>query len=173
MQTAALPLPARVIHRGKSLGGGLPLLVRKAEYKPVPDVHVVDRRLQRCRSPPGPESRLCHRCRDGSGGPASTCPYKSLGQSAALELRRQHVQVRFRQRRPRGEPGLDGVGFTRESDGAIRHFYTAHPQLANNIKERGLDLMSPIWHILDFTPQGRGDWYAKLDYGTNAHASRR
>ncbi|MGH8487580.1 MAG: DUF899 family protein [Gammaproteobacteria bacterium] len=63
--------------------------------------------------------------------------------------------------------------FTRESDGAIRHFYTAHPQLANNIKERGLDLMSPIWHILDLTPQGRGDWYARLDYGTNAHASRR
>jgi predicted dithiol-disulfide oxidoreductase (DUF899 family) len=63
--------------------------------------------------------------------------------------------------------------FTRQSDGAIRHFYTAHPRMANNIKERGLDLMSPIWHILDFTPQGRGDWYAGLDYGTDAHASRR
>jgi predicted dithiol-disulfide oxidoreductase (DUF899 family) len=63
--------------------------------------------------------------------------------------------------------------FTRESDGAIRHFYTAHPRMANNIEERGLDLMSPIWHILDLTPQGRGDWYAGLDYGTNAHASRR
>jgi predicted dithiol-disulfide oxidoreductase (DUF899 family) len=62
--------------------------------------------------------------------------------------------------------------FTRESDGAIRHFYTAHPQMANEIKERGLDLMSPIWHVMDFTPQGRGGWYAGLDYGTNALAPR-
>jgi predicted dithiol-disulfide oxidoreductase (DUF899 family) len=62
--------------------------------------------------------------------------------------------------------------FTRESDGAIRHFYTAHPQMANEIKERGLDLMSPIWHVMDFTPQGRGRWYAGLDYGTNALAPR-
>jgi predicted dithiol-disulfide oxidoreductase (DUF899 family) len=62
--------------------------------------------------------------------------------------------------------------FTRESDGAIRHFYTAHPQMANDIKERGLDLMNPIWHILDFTPQGRGGWYAGLDYGINALALR-
>jgi predicted dithiol-disulfide oxidoreductase (DUF899 family) len=62
--------------------------------------------------------------------------------------------------------------FTRESDGAIRHFYTAHPQMANDIKERGLDLMSPIWHVMDFTPQGRGGWYAGLDYGTNALAPR-
>jgi predicted dithiol-disulfide oxidoreductase (DUF899 family) len=62
--------------------------------------------------------------------------------------------------------------FTRESDGAIRHFYTAHPRMANDIKERGLDLMSPIWHVMDFTPQGRGGWYAGLDYGTNALAPR-
>jgi predicted dithiol-disulfide oxidoreductase (DUF899 family) len=62
--------------------------------------------------------------------------------------------------------------FTRDSDG-IRHFYTAHPRMAHDVSERGLDLMSPIWHILDLTPQGRGDWYAGLDYGTNAHASRR
>ena len=31
-------------------------------------------------------------------------------------------------------------------------------------KERGIDLLSPIWHFLDVTPQGRGNWYAKLDY---------
>jgi hypothetical protein len=22
-----------------------------------------------------------------------------------------------------------------------------------------------VWHILDLTPAGRGDWYASLDYG--------
>jgi predicted dithiol-disulfide oxidoreductase (DUF899 family) len=63
--------------------------------------------------------------------------------------------------------------FSRDSNGTLRHVYTAHPQLANNIKERGLDLLCPVYHFLDLTPQGRGDWYAGLDYGTDARASRR
>jgi predicted dithiol-disulfide oxidoreductase (DUF899 family) len=54
--------------------------------------------------------------------------------------------------------------FNRDSQGAVRHFYTAHPRMSSEIKERGVDLMSPIWHVLDLTPQGRGDWYAKLEY---------
>ncbi|HMI31341.1 MAG TPA: DUF899 family protein [Candidatus Limnocylindrales bacterium] len=59
--------------------------------------------------------------------------------------------------------------FTRDGDGALRHFYTGHPWLAEDIRERGLDLLSPVYHLLDFTPQGRGDWYAKLDYGVKAN----
>jgi predicted dithiol-disulfide oxidoreductase (DUF899 family) len=54
--------------------------------------------------------------------------------------------------------------FTRESDGTLRHFYTAHPSMGDNIHERGLDLLSPVYNVLDLTPQGRGDWYASLDY---------
>ena len=72
-------------------------MYRKAEYQPLPDVHLVDRRRQWCRSPPGPEHRLCHRCRGRSDSSASTRTYKRVGQSAAFELRRQYVQVRFRQ----------------------------------------------------------------------------
>jgi len=60
--------------------------------------------------------------------------------------------------------------FTRDSDGAVHHFYTAHPRMSAEIKERGLDLMSPIWHVLDLTPRGRGDWYANLDYPMRSHA---
>jgi predicted dithiol-disulfide oxidoreductase (DUF899 family) len=60
--------------------------------------------------------------------------------------------------------------FTRESDGAVHHFYSAHPRMSPEIQERGIDLMSPIWHVLDLTPQGRGDWYAKLDYPMGSHA---
>jgi predicted dithiol-disulfide oxidoreductase (DUF899 family) len=63
--------------------------------------------------------------------------------------------------------------FTRDSDGTLRHFYSAHPSMANDIKERGLDLLTPVWNILDLTPQGRGDWYAELGYGTKVHAARR
>jgi predicted dithiol-disulfide oxidoreductase (DUF899 family) len=54
--------------------------------------------------------------------------------------------------------------FTRDTDGTLRHFYSAHPQMAPDIKERGLDLLVPVYNVLDLTPEGRGDWYASLDY---------
>jgi predicted dithiol-disulfide oxidoreductase (DUF899 family) len=56
--------------------------------------------------------------------------------------------------------------FTRDSDGTLRHFYSGHPWLAEDIKERGIDELNPIWNVLDLTPQGRGTFYASLDYGT-------
>jgi len=62
--------------------------------------------------------------------------------------------------------------FTRDGDGTVRHFYSAHPKMAPDIKERGIDLLCPIWHMLDLTPQGRGAWYAKLDYAPTLHAAR-
>src|SRR5438552_8256158 len=52
--------------------------------------------------------------------------------------------------------------FTRDGKRVVRHFYSAHPKMAADIKERGIDLMTPIWHVLDLTPQGRGSWYAGL-----------
>jgi len=63
--------------------------------------------------------------------------------------------------------------FTRDSDGTLRHFYSGHPWLAEDIEERGIDELNPVWNILDLTPQGRGDWYASLDYGTRVQAARR
>ena len=63
--------------------------------------------------------------------------------------------------------------FTRDSDGALRHFYSGHPWLADDIKERGIDEMSPIWNVLDLTPQGRGTFYASLDYGTKVQIATR
>lgn len=63
--------------------------------------------------------------------------------------------------------------FTRDADGTLRHFYSGHPQLADDIKERGLDELNPIWNFLDLTPEGRGTFYASLDYGTRVQAARR
>jgi predicted dithiol-disulfide oxidoreductase (DUF899 family) len=63
--------------------------------------------------------------------------------------------------------------FTRDTDGTLRHFYSAHPQMASDIKERGLDLLSPVYNVLDLTPRGRGDWYASLDYAPNVKVPRR
>jgi predicted dithiol-disulfide oxidoreductase (DUF899 family) len=62
--------------------------------------------------------------------------------------------------------------FTREADGTLRHFYSGHPWLADDIKERGIDELTPIWNFLDLTPQGRGTFYASLDYGTKVQAAR-
>jgi hypothetical protein len=44
-------------------------------------------------------------------------------------------------------------------------------RMASDIKERGIDRLSPIWNILDLTPQGRGDWYAKLEYAKQTQTS--
>ena len=59
--------------------------------------------------------------------------------------------------------------FTR-LDGTIRHFWsgemtgvTADP----GQDPRGAPDLSPLWNVLDMTPEGRApDWYPKLDYGT-------
>jgi len=54
--------------------------------------------------------------------------------------------------------------FTRDPDGSVRHFYTAHPAMAEDIHERGIDLLTPVYNMLDLTPKGRGSWYASLQY---------
>jgi predicted dithiol-disulfide oxidoreductase (DUF899 family) len=58
--------------------------------------------------------------------------------------------------------------FTKDADGTVRHFYTAHPRMGPDIKERGIDLLTPVWNFMDLTPRGRGEWYASLTYGTKA-----
>jgi predicted dithiol-disulfide oxidoreductase (DUF899 family) len=59
--------------------------------------------------------------------------------------------------------------FTRDGAGTLRHFYTSHPWLDDDMNERGIDLLQPVYNLLDLTPQGRGNWYASLDYGTRVN----
>ena len=56
--------------------------------------------------------------------------------------------------------------FTKDDRGTLRHFYTTHPRMADDVDQRGIDLLTPVWSLLDLTPQGRGDWYAQLTYGS-------
>jgi predicted dithiol-disulfide oxidoreductase (DUF899 family) len=54
--------------------------------------------------------------------------------------------------------------FTRADDDTVRHFYTGSAELGPGVRERGIDLLSPVWHLFDLTPEGRGDWYPSLSY---------
>ncbi|GGU03712.1 DUF899 family protein [Actinomadura citrea] len=51
-------------------------------------------------------------------------------------------------------------------DGRVRHFYTLPADFLDGA-QRGIDLLSPVWNVLDLLPGGRGDWYAG-----NAYAGR-
>ncbi|TVT60494.1 DUF899 domain-containing protein [Amycolatopsis rhizosphaerae] len=46
----------------------------------------------------------------------------------------------------------------------VRFFYTVHASFPPDGAERGIDLLSPVWQVLDLLPQGRGGWYAGNDY---------
>jgi predicted dithiol-disulfide oxidoreductase (DUF899 family) len=63
--------------------------------------------------------------------------------------------------------------FTRDRDGAIRHFYSTHPWMDADVKQRGIDLLTPVYNMMDLTPEGRDDWYAKLAYPDGPHWPRR
>jgi predicted dithiol-disulfide oxidoreductase (DUF899 family) len=55
--------------------------------------------------------------------------------------------------------------FTRDAGGTVRHRYTTRPRMADDVDQRGIDLLCATWNILDLTPDGRDDWYAELEYG--------
>jgi predicted dithiol-disulfide oxidoreductase (DUF899 family) len=57
--------------------------------------------------------------------------------------------------------------FARDAEGRVRHTYTGRPRLSEDRGERGIDLLCATWHVLDLTPEGRGDWYSSLDYGVS------
>jgi predicted dithiol-disulfide oxidoreductase (DUF899 family) len=58
--------------------------------------------------------------------------------------------------------------FLRRDDG-VRHFYSSElnfmpPDEGQN--HRHIDMLWPIWNVLDLTPEGRGtDWFPSLSYG--------
>jgi|ERR1700722_9488263 predicted dithiol-disulfide oxidoreductase (DUF899 family) len=59
-----------------------------------------------------------------------------------------------------GNPDSTIVVFEKDGDDA-RHVYTAHPMLDD--RERGIDLLSPVWHLFDLIPSGRDDWSGSND----------
>lgn len=53
-------------------------------------------------------------------------------------------------------------------DGTLRHFWGSegfYAKTGDGLDPRHVDLLWPLWNLLDLTPQGRGaDWYPKLAY---------
>lgn len=64
----------------------------------------------------------------------------------------------------------DIAGYTvfHRERGVIRHFYSGEMSMEMTDPgqdPRGAPDLDSLWHLLDTTPEGRGDWYPKLSYG--------
>ena len=55
----------------------------------------------------------------------------------------------------------------RKKDGTIRHFLASEMSFAPPTPKqhhRAGDLVDPLWGLLDMTPEGRGDFFPKVNY---------
>jgi predicted dithiol-disulfide oxidoreductase (DUF899 family) len=62
---------------------------------------------------------------------------------------------------------LPMVNVFRRIDGAIHHHYSSELFFQPNEpgqNPRHVDMLWPLWNVLDLTPEGRGDWYPALTY---------
>lgn len=60
---------------------------------------------------------------------------------------------------------MPGVSvFTRGGDGTVRHYYTGGAMMGDD-NYNGMDMLNPVWNLLDLLPEGRGDWMPGLAYG--------
>lgn len=72
-------------------------------------------------------------------------------------------------KRTLGFEGNDGAQhpgvsvFVRRDDGTVVHTYSQCAFLGE-AGFRGMDLLSPLWHFLDLTPEGRGDFMPSKSY---------
>ena len=65
-------------------------------------------------------------------------------------------------------PGLSV--FERDAAGAVRHFYSQSASLGPD-GFRGMDLLNPLWHFFDTTPEGRGDFMPSKRYETSERSA--
>ncbi|MDP8979355.1 MAG: DUF899 family protein [Acidobacteriota bacterium] len=70
--------------------------------------------------------------------------------------------LNFQDSEGKQRPGMSV--FMLSPGGSVKHFYSCSAQMTPEIKTRGIDLLSPVWNLLDLTPAGRGNWDPKLAY---------
>jgi predicted dithiol-disulfide oxidoreductase (DUF899 family) len=69
--------------------------------------------------------------------------------------------LNFQNETGRQFPGVSVFG--RAADGSPGHFYSASALMKPG-EFRGIDLLTPVWSLLDLTPGGRGEWLPSLTY---------
>jgi predicted dithiol-disulfide oxidoreductase (DUF899 family) len=73
------------------------------------------------------------------------------------------------------ENGSQNAGlsvYTRDAAGTVYHRYSIDADLDGDARDktlyegegRGIDSYTPVWHLLDLLPAGRGDWYPDHSY---------
>jgi predicted dithiol-disulfide oxidoreductase (DUF899 family) len=76
--------------------------------------------------------------------------------------------MRAQHRVPEGENWDDTIfNVFKKSDGEIRHFWGSEMSFAPTVPNqhhRAGDLVDPLWGLLDMTPEGRGDFFPKVNY---------
>jgi predicted dithiol-disulfide oxidoreductase (DUF899 family) len=137
----------------------------------LPYVYCLDRRRQRCR--PSPRANLDFAIVAAADIPTLRNHARARGWDKLRLLSAGSNTFKYDLGSEDREGHQDSAisVFTPDADVTSRHFYTAHPRMASDITEQGIDLLAPIWHFLELTPQGRGDWYASLNYGTKVQAA--
>jgi len=60
-----------------------------------------------------------------------------------------------------GDP-VETVAVFVKDGSAVRNTYVSHAFTLGEI--RGIDLLTPVWHLFDLLPSGRDDWYPSNDY---------
>ena len=158
--------------RAGSLVGYLSFHVRKEANQGLPHVYGLARRsLDGVARPSGTKPRLRGDRSRGYSSFARPRSHPRLGQDAADQCRgNSSFKYDLGSEDREGAQNSTVSVFTLDANGTMRHFYTAHPRMGPDIPERGIDLLAPIWHFMDLTPRGRGNWYASLAYGTEVHA---
>ena len=72
-----------------------------------------------------------------------------LGQPAPAQRRRARCSSTTSAAREADGTQTEWISvFTRGGDGSVRHAYSKGAQLAGDCRERGIDLLSPVWHLL-------------------------
>ena len=64
------------------------------------------------------------------------------------------------------ELGRDDLQRIQEAGGKIRHFWGSEMSLPSRAQQhhRAGDLVDPLWGLLDMTPEGRGEFFPKVNY---------
>jgi len=53
--------------------------------------------------------------------------------------------------------------FKKDGEGDVRHVYSQTASFVPGV-QRGLDLLCPVYNVLDLIPEGRGQWWASNEY---------